>query len=118
MLRKLIGSGILLLSMSFLSAPIAHRAIAMQIHFQSITENTPSIFSHSSNTSLQDGELEYPRFPEQQAKNPRPTSTPIPIPPPPDPGSINIMVFFGVVVVFIILFGVWINRQRSVKKES
>jgi hypothetical protein len=79
---------------------------------------SPVISHHGMSPFHTDGILDQLPSPDQQARTPRPTSTPVPIPPPPDPGSINLMLFFGVVVVLIILFGVWINRQRSDKKDE
>lgn len=41
----------------------------------------------------------------------KPTQTPPPIPPAPDPARMNFMVVITVIMVIIILFGVWLNRQ-------
>jgi hypothetical protein len=82
-------------------------------YFINISEN---LLNYQYSVKL-DRMIDQRQVSDQQARTPRPTSTPIPIPPPPDPGSVNLMVFFGLIVVLIILFGVWINRQRSEKKE-
>ena len=44
-------------------------------------------------------------------KTPRPTGTPVATPPPSDPGTTNLMVFFGVLSVVVVIVGVWLNRQ-------
>jgi cyanophycinase-like exopeptidase len=44
-------------------------------------------------------------------RTPRPTGTPVPTPPPSDPGTTNLMVFFGVLSVVVVIVGVWLNRQ-------
>jgi hypothetical protein len=46
-------------------------------------------------------------------RTPRPTSTPVPIPPPAEPFSLNLMIFFGVLAVTVVLVGVWINRKKT-----
>jgi len=48
-------------------------------------------------------------------RTPRPTGTPIPTPPPSDPGTTNLMVFFGVLSVVVVIVGVWLNRQIAVE---
>lgn len=52
----------------------------------------------------------------QPTKMQRPTSTPIPIPPPPESANINFMIFFGIIAVVVILFGVWLNRNSFQNK--
>jgi hypothetical protein len=46
-------------------------------------------------------------------RTPRPTSTPPTIPPPQDPGATRMMVGFGVLIVIVILFGLWLNRKNA-----
>jgi hypothetical protein len=48
-------------------------------------------------------------------RTPRPTGTPVPTPPPSDPGTTNLMVFFGVLSVVVVIVGVWLNRQIAVE---
>jgi len=43
---------------------------------------------------------------------PRPTPTPIPTPPPTNPKTIQMMAAFGILVVVVILFGIFINRRQ------
>jgi hypothetical protein len=42
----------------------------------------------------------------------KPTATPVPIPPPPDPRQIDTMIGLVVLAVVVVIFGVWINRDR------
>lgn len=44
---------------------------------------------------------------------PKPTGTPIPTPPPANPAENNMMIFFVVIAVLVVIVGVWINRQRT-----
>jgi hypothetical protein len=44
---------------------------------------------------------------------PKPTGTPIPTPPPANPTENNMMIFFVVIAVLVVIVGVWINRQRT-----
>ena len=44
---------------------------------------------------------------------PKPTGTPIPTPPPANPAENNMMIFFVVIAVLVVIAGVWINRQRT-----
>lgn len=53
------------------------------------------------------------REPRRPTRTPGPTNTPIPIPPPQDPGVTQMMVAFGILVVLVILFGVWLNRKNA-----
>ncbi len=48
-------------------------------------------------------------------RTPRPTGTPVATPPPSDPGTTNLMVFFGVLSVVVVIVGVWLNRQIAVQ---
>jgi hypothetical protein len=43
---------------------------------------------------------------------PRPTPTPIAIPPPSNPGTIQMLVFFGILVVLVVILGLLLNRNR------
>ena len=118
MQRKLAGLLLSFLLIGLLSALITRPVWAKQGQTKPDVSKSLSDLFGKEYTILSDGNLSQQQSPNHQAKPPRPTSTPIPIPPPPDPGSINLMVFFGVIVVLIILFGVWINRQRSDTKDS
>jgi hypothetical protein len=51
--------------------------------------------------------------PVEPTRTPKPTATPVPTPPPSDPGKIRLMIGFGILAVIVIIFGVWINRQRT-----
>ena len=46
-------------------------------------------------------------------KTPRPTPTPIFVPPPSDPDYLRLMVALGLMIVFILLIGIWINRSHT-----
>ena len=50
----------------------------------------------------------------EPTRTPKPTATPIPTPPPSDPGGIRLIISFGILAVIVVIFGVWINRQRTV----
>lgn len=43
---------------------------------------------------------------------PRPTPTPIPVPPPTSQNTIQLLVVSGVLVVAVVIFGIWLNRNR------
>jgi hypothetical protein len=45
-------------------------------------------------------------------RTPRPTQIPPEIPPPTDRRLMHSMILFGVVAVIVVIFGVWINRDR------
>jgi hypothetical protein len=118
MRRKLPGLLFLFVLICLLSASIAHSAEAKHLYSEPDVMVFVSLFHDKADTLLSDRLPDDQHSLDPQIKNPRPTSTPVPIPPPPDPGSVNLMVFFGVIIVLIILFGVWINRQHSEKKDS
>lgn len=42
----------------------------------------------------------------------RPTATPIPVPPPSDPRTIQLMALFGILIMAIVIYGIWINRRK------
>jgi len=48
----------------------------------------------------------------QQQKTPRPTATPLIIPPPTDIKTSRIIIFLGAIALLIVVFGVWINREK------
>jgi hypothetical protein len=48
----------------------------------------------------------------EPTRTPRPTPTPIPIPPPSNPNTTQMMVIFGIMVVLVVIFGLWLNRNR------
>jgi len=54
-----------------------------------------------------------PKPQRRPTRTPGPTSTPLTIPPPQDPGTTQMMLAFGLLVVLVILFGVWLNRSRA-----
>lgn len=54
-----------------------------------------------------------PTFMLKSTHAPRPTPTPIPTPPPTNPKTIQLMAAFGVLVVVVILFGIFINRRQA-----
>jgi hypothetical protein len=45
-------------------------------------------------------------------KTPKPTSTPIPTPPPSNPSTNNLMAFFGILIVLVIILGIWVNWRK------
>jgi cyanophycinase-like exopeptidase len=61
-------------------------------------------------TVTQDSPLQFPK--PAPTRTPRPTSTPLTVPPPPDSGQINLMILIASLSVLIVIFGVWINRNR------
>lgn len=46
------------------------------------------------------------------SNTPRPTPTPLTVPPPSNPDTTYLMVFFGTLMVLVVIFGIWINRKR------
>jgi len=42
----------------------------------------------------------------------RPTPTSVPVPPPSDPRTTQLMVLFGILIVTIVIFGIWLNRRK------
>lgn len=49
---------------------------------------------------------------KKPTNTPKPTSTPIPTPPPSDPSINNLMAIFGILIVVVIIFGIWVNWRR------
>ena len=43
---------------------------------------------------------------------PRPTPTPIQVPPPTSQNTIQLLIVSGVLVVAVVIFGIWLNRNR------
>ncbi len=48
---------------------------------------------------------------QDPTRTPRPTPTPMPLPPPSNPNTIQLMVIFGILVVLVVVFGLWLNRN-------
>lgn len=48
----------------------------------------------------------------EPTRAPRPTPTPIPVPPPTSQNTIQLLVVSGVLLVAVIIFGLWLNRNR------
>lgn len=48
----------------------------------------------------------------------KPTATPLTIPPPADPGTSNLMVFFGLLIAIVIIFGITLNYRRIIPKSK
>jgi hypothetical protein len=102
---------------ALLSSPLINHHLALQV------PGSPSRGAKISNVLLEEATLTpspAPALVEEAnpTKTQKPTATPVPVPPPPSQGSTNILIFFSLVAVFIVLFGVFINRaiinQRKV----
>ncbi len=90
------------------SAPTAARSFSYT-HIAA-QEPTPTFNPTPNPTPLPS---ETPASQRRPPRTPGPTSTPPTIPPPQDPGTTQLMVAFGLLVVLVILFGVWLNRNRA-----